>query len=263
MTNTIESRAIKLLPHKSPILRPAISAGALLLAACSVPDTATDIHDPYEAVNRATHDVNTAIDNVAFRPASQVYGNVVPQPVRSKLDNAIRNLGLPAAMINKLLQGQVEEAGENGFRFLINSTLGLFGLFDPAQDFGLHENTGGFGDTLAVWGAPEGAYVVLPVLGPSTERDTAGLIVDLATNPIGTLFGTDAEEAQLGLTVTEALNYRYTFSETFDSILYDSEDSYEQLRLFYLDNRRFQLGQRSDDATIDPYEDLYDGLYDE
>lgn len=263
MTNNIESRATKLLPHKSTISRPAISAGALLLAACSVPDTATDIHDPYEAVNRVTHDVNTAVDTVVLRPASQVYGNVVPQPVRSKLDNATRNLGLPAAMINKLLQGQVEEAAENGFRFAINSTLGLFGLFDPAQDFGFKENEAGFGDTLAVWGAPEGAYVVLPVLGPSTERDTAGLIVDIATNPIGTLFGKDAEEAQLGLIATEVLNYRYTFAETFDSILYDSEDSYAQLRLFYLDNRRFRLGQNTGDAAIDPYEDLYDELYEE
>jgi phospholipid-binding lipoprotein MlaA len=264
MTNNIESQATKLLPHISKTHLPVIFAGAHLLAACSVPDTPTDIHDPYEAVNRVTHDVNTAIDTVALRPASQVYGNVVPQPVRSKLDNATRNLGLPAAMINKLLQGQVEEAGENGFRFLINSTLGLFGLFDPAaQDFGLNENEARFGDTLAVWGAPEGAYVVLPVLGPSTERDTAGLIVDIATNPIGTLFGSDTEDAQLGLTVTETLNYRYTFAETFDSILYDSEDSYAQLRLFYLDNRRFKLGQSAGDAAIDPYEDLYDGLYDE
>ncbi len=242
---------------------PAIVAGVLLLAACSVPDTPTDVHDPYEPVNRVTHDVNTAIDTVALRPASQVYGHVVPQPVRTRFDNASRNLGLPAAMVNKILQGQLEEAGENGFRFLINSTIGLFGLFDPAQDFGLHENEVGFGDTLAVWGTSEGAYVVLPVFGPSTERDTAGLIVDIATNPIGTLFGSDAEDAQIGLTVTETLNYRFAFSETFDSILYDSEDSYEQLRLFYLDNRRFNLGQNTDNATSDLYEDLYDGLYEE
>ena len=263
MTNDIYGRVTKLLLPTLKIHRPALVAGTLLLAACSVPDTPTDIHDPYEAVNRVTHDVNTALDTVAVRPASQAYGAVVPQPVRTRLDNASRNLGLPAAMINKLLQGQVEDAGENGFRFLINSTLGLFGLFDPAQDFGLYENEAGFGDTLAVWGTPEGAYQVLPVFGPSTERDTAGLIVDIATNPIGALFGSDTEDAQLGFIVTETLNYRYTFSETFDSILYDSEDSYAQLRLFYLDNRRFNLGQSTGDAASDPYGDLYDDLYEE
>ncbi|MGI9390837.1 MAG: MlaA family lipoprotein [Boseongicola sp.] len=228
-----------------------------------MPDEPTDIHDPYEAVNRVSHDLNTAIDTVFFRPVSQAYGTVAPLPVRTRIDNATRNLGLPAAMINKLLQGQVEKAGENLFRFAINSTIGLFGLFDPAQDFGLEEQESGFADTLAAWGAAEGAYVVLPVLGPSTERATAGMIVDIATNPIGVLFGSDTEDVQLGLTVTETLNFRFSFSETYDSILYDSEDSYAQLRLFYLDNRRFQLSQIVNDDTSDPFEDLYDGLYEE
>ena len=243
--------------------RLATAAGAFLLLACSVPEAPTEIHDPYEAVNRVTHDFNTGLDTVALRPASQLYGTVVPRPVRTRLDNAARNLGLPAAMVNKLLQGQVKQAAQNGFRFAINSTLGLFGLFDPAQDFGLEEQEAGFSDTLAVWGADEGAYVVLPVLGPSTERDTAGLIVDIATNPVGTLFGSDAEDAQIGLTVTERLNFRYTFSETFDSILYDSADSYAQLRLFYLDNRRFRLSENIADGISDPYGDLYDELYEE
>ncbi len=252
-----------MLPATTTLSRPVIVAGALLLAACSVPDTPTDIHDPYEPYNRVMHDLNTSIDTVALRPASQVYGNVVPQPVRTRLDNAARNLGLPAAMVNKLLQGNVEEAAENGFRFAINSTLGLFGLFDPAQDFGLEENEAGFGDTLAVWGTPEGAYVVSPIFGPSTERDSFGFFVDIATNPIGALFGSDARDANIGLAVTERLNFRYSFSETFDSILYDSEDSYAQLRLFYLDNRRFNLGQKIGDQADDPYEDLYNGLYEE
>lgn len=263
MTEFFDSRVTTVLPPITTILRSAAFPCTLLLAACSVPDSSTDIHDPYEAVNRLTHDMNTAVDTVAVRPVSEFYGTVVPVTVRAKLDNATRNLGLPAAMINKLLQGQVEAAGENAFRFAINSTLGLFGLFDPAQDFGLEEQESGFADTLAVWGAPEGAFLVLPVLGPSTERDTAGLIVDIATNPIGALFSSDAEDAQLGLSVTETLNYRYSFSETFDSILYDSEDSYAQLRLFYLDNRRFQLIQIAGEDTSDSFEDLYDGLYEE
>jgi len=251
------------LPATTTRSRPAIVAGALLLAACSVPDTPAEIHDPHESYNRVMHNVNTSFDTVALRPASQVYGNVVPQPVRTRLDNASRNLGLPAALVNKLLQGKIEEAAENGFRFAINSTLGLFGLFDPAQDFGLEENEAGFGDTLAVWGVPEGAYVVLPLFGPSTERDSVGFVVDIATNPVGALFGSDAKDANIGLTVTERLNFRYSFSQTVDSILYDSADSYAQLRLFYLDNRRFQLGQITDDGISDPYGDLYDGLYEE
>jgi len=263
MTNNYYLRDTIVLLPTPQLYRPAIVAGTLLLAACSVPDTPTDIHDPNEAVNREMHDVNIVIDSAALRPASQVYGDVLPQPVRTRLDNASRNLGLPAAMVNKLLQGQVEQAAQNGFRFAINSTLGLFGLFDPAQDFGFEEQQAGFADTLAVWGVPEGAYSVSPVLGPSTQRDSAGLIVDILTNPFGLPSASDVANVQLGLKVTETLNYRHTFMETFDSILYDSADSYAQLRLFYLDSRRFQLGQSTRDAASDPYEDLYDGLYEE
>lgn len=232
-----------------------------VLSGCSVPAEPTDVHDPYESVNRVTHEFNVALDAVALRPAAHAYGAAVPQPVRQRLDNAAGNLALPSAILNKALQGEIEDAGHNFFRFLINSTLGVFGLFDPAQDFGLEAREASFGGTLAKWGAPEGAYLVLPVVGPTSERDAAALIVDVATNPVGFLFGDDVNEARIGLAVASTLNDRYTFRETFDSILYDSADSYVQLRLYYLDSRRFQLGEAEDIGETDLYEDLYDDLY--
>ncbi len=251
-----------MLPHTRNSRRIALAAGLVILAGCSTPSAQTDVHDPYESVNRATHQFNKELDRSLLRPASQVYGTLVPTPVRTSLDNAGSNLGGPANVVNNVLQGDIESAVHNTSRFLLNTTLGVLGLFDVAESsFGLENRDTGFADTLAKWGAREGAYQELPVFGPSTERDTAGMVVDFITNPVGTLFGDDAEDADRVTTVTEILNYRYTFSDTVDGILYDSADSYAQLRLFYLDARRFGLGESAD--SIDPYEDLYDGLFDE
>lgn len=251
----------------SPSRALALSLSFALLTACSVREPGTDVHDPYEGVNRATHWVNVELDRSALRPASQVYGTLVPSPVRRSADNVANNLGVPSAVMNKALQGNIGDAIHNTMRFAVNTTFGLLGLFDIASEMGIEARDTGFGDTLALWGANEGAYVVLPVFGPSTERDTAGLVVDILTDPIGTVLGPklggEAEDASLDFTVASTLNSRYELTETVDGILYDSADSYAQLRLFYLDSRRFGLAGASDDTTDELYDDLYEGLYDE
>lgn len=250
-------------------IRPAARRNALLaavaalgLAGCGASDEG--VNDPFEPANRAVHQFNKAADAVFFKPASRGFGGAVPAPVRRSLANAGSNLDAPRVVANHLLQGDVESAVHGTFRFLVNTTLGLFGLFDPAQDFGLEERDTGFADTLATWGVVEGPYLELPLFGPSTVRDAFGNAVDIATNPAGRLFGDDAETVA-GLTaLPRVLNSRYEFAETFDSVLYDSADSYEQLRLYYLDSRRFELGGSSGAAdAFDPYEDLYDGIYQE
>jgi phospholipid-binding lipoprotein MlaA len=177
------------------------------------------------------------------------------------------NLDTPRSVVNGVLQGDVEGAIKNTFRFLINSTVGVFGLFDPAKDFGIDPNQTGFGDTLAKWGVREGAYVELPLFGPSTERDSVGQFVDVLTNPLSVLTDEGAEAATAS-NLPSVLNSRFEFADTFDSILYESADSYVQLRLFYLESRRFELaGQNPADEAFDPYEnlyeDVYEGLYDE
>lgn len=249
-----------------------ISAGSavvlVLLAGCSAPDTPSEFHDPYESVNRAVHASNKGADRLFFRPASQAYGTIVPEPVRRGLSNASSNLSGPRNVANDLLQGNVEDAGHNLMRFLVNTTIGVFGVFDPASgSFGLENRDTGFGDTLAVWGAREGAYLELPLFGPSTERDAVGQFVDIFTNPLDSVFDEASDVAAL-TSFPSVLNSRFELADTVDGILYDSADSYAQLRLFYLESRRFQLsGQTSAENAFDPYENLYEevyeGLYDE
>ncbi|MGR3512830.1 MAG: MlaA family lipoprotein [Paracoccaceae bacterium] len=239
----------------------------LTLAACSA-GAPGEINDPYEGTNRAVHAVNKGADRVFFRPASQVYGTVVPKPVRQGLSNASANLSGPRSVVNDALQGDVEGAVHNLTRFLVNSTIGVFGLFDFASsDFGLEARDTGFGDTLAVWGAREGAYLELPLFGPSTERDAVGQVVDIFTNPLDGVFD-EATEIATATSFPSVLNSRFELADTVDGILYDSADSYAQLRLFYLESRRFQLsGQTSAENAFDPYENLYEevyeGIYDE
>ena len=253
---------------KMKTLRTAVLSASLpLLVACSAATPGQDINDPYEDLNRVSHALNKGADAVIFRPASQVYGTIAPRPVRTGISNAADNLDTPRSVVNGILQGDVEGAIKNTFRFLINTTIGVLGIFDPAKDFGIEANQVGFGDTMAKWGVREGAYVELPLFGPSTERDAVGQFVDVLTNPLSIVTDEGAEIAT-ATSVPSVLNSRYEFADTFDGILYDSADSYAQLRLFYLESRRFELaGQNAADEAFDPYENLYEevyeGLYDE
>jgi len=234
----------------------AAAALTLLVAACSTPgpDQAPDgIWDPYETANRRTHAFNKGLDRSLVRPAGRGYASVVPDEVQDVVSNFADNLGTPASMVNQTLQGDVAGVMHNFFRFTINSTIGLLGLFDPAADMGLPERPSDFGQTLQVWGIPEGAYIELPLLGPSTERDTAGKVVDLFTNPLDYALPRPERYYGTATRVASKVGDRGRYSDTVDSILYESADSYAQARLIYLQNRRFELGEEAKDTYIDPY----------
>jgi phospholipid-binding lipoprotein MlaA len=243
-----------------PVSAPMTAAGALalsLLAACAAPPSATGVNDPWEAQNRQVHAANKAIDRTLFGGGGRA-GIVptLPEPVAEGLGNAASNLGAPANVANSLLQGRVEPAVTNTFRFILNTTLGVGGLFDPATAIGVPKQDTDFGETLAVWGVGEGAYLEVPVLGPSTQRDFAGTVVDVILDPVGQLVGSPESYYVTGARLGGQIGNRQRFADTFESILYDSADSYVQARLLYLQNRRFELGQDSEEI-IDPYEDPY------
>lgn len=226
-----------------------------VLTACTAPTPDAAINDPFEGANRNVHAFNKGLDRAILRPAGQV-ANVVPDEISDRVTNFADNVGLPGMIANGLLQGDIGGSGTNTFRFIINTTVGIAGLFDPAGAIGLAEESTDFGETLHVWGVGEGAYVELPVFGPSTTRDAVGTLVDLVFDPlegVGTDvqldYGTATRAADLAIT-------RGAFQDTFDGVLYDSADSYAQARLAYLQNRRFELGQDVPAGeTIDPFAD--------
>ncbi|MEP1587530.1 MAG: VacJ family lipoprotein [Tateyamaria sp.] len=212
------------------------------------------INDPLETQNRKIHEFNKNLDRKLVRPLAHDYANAVPDGVEESVSNFATNLGQPAVMVNSLLQGDLKGVGVSALRFTVNSTVGVLGLFDAATDMTIVQHDTDFGETLFVWGVGEGAYHELPVLGPSTARRTTGRIVDLFTNPLSYVLDSPEEYFGTVASVGSGLSARAKFSDTVDSVLYESADSYAQARLIYLQNRRFTLGDEADDAEIDPFE---------
>lgn len=249
-------------PRSTRRLRaPIVIAGLVVatgLAGCAPAPKGGGVNDPFEKQNRAVHQFNVTVDKTLLRPGSNAYGRIIPAPLRQGVNNFASNLGVPSDILNDLLQGDVADGAHNVFRFVLNTTVGVGGLFDPATALGIEPKPNDFGRTLHVWGARQGAYLEVPFLGPSTERDLAGTVVDFATNPLR--FALNGRERNIAMLsqVFSKLGDRYRFSNTVDSILYQSADSYAQARILYLQNRNHELGVKSnDEAFTDPYEDPY------
>ena len=140
--------------------------------------------DPYEGVNRKIHNFNDVVDRKLFRPVAVGYDRVVPDPAKQVIGNFFGNLIDVGDGLNNLLQGKPKEAASDTARVLINTTVGLGGLFDPASTMGLADHNEDFAQTLAVWGVPRGPYVVVPLLGPGSVRDIFGRSVDSRLDPL-------------------------------------------------------------------------------
>ncbi|WP_323766124.1 VacJ family lipoprotein [Marinovum sp.] len=255
-----------------PVIRPMLAGLALgLSAACTLPAPgaapADGIFDPYETRNRATHARSKAVDRRVIRPVALAYADTVPQPVQEMVVHFADNLAVPGAVLNQLLQLDLGGALHNGVRFGLNSTLGFAGVFDVAAEFGIYEDEADFGQTLAVWGVPEGAYLELPILGPATERDAVGRVVDLLIDPLNTIARPESLYLKLPK-VAAKVGKRGRYAASVDSLFYDSADSYAQSRLLYLQNRRFDVGvsdraiSSTADGEIDPYSELSGAMTD-
>ena len=228
-----------------------------VLGACSPAADPTQINDPFEAQNRVTHKFNVTLDHTLLRPVAKAYGGALPGPVRNGVGNFAHNLAEPSNAVNHILQGKIGPSAINLIRFVVNTTVGVGGLFNPASALGVPEQRTDFGETMYVWGLPEGAYLELPVVGPSSQRDLGGTLVDLFTNPLDLAFTKAQRNIALGAKVASRVGDRYRYSDTVDSILYESADSYAQERILYLQNRHYELGMAAPDANFDPYEDPY------
>jgi len=218
-----------------------VAAGVILGGCATPPANPASAGDPYEASNRVIFDLNLKLDSVTLRPTAERYNAYVPEGVRLSLRNALDNLHAPVVLANDLLQGELSRAGTITGRFLVNSTLGLGGLFDVASRHDLPAHDEDFGQTLAVWGAGEGPYLVLPLFGPSNPRDAAGKAVDVALDPTAYLkikrhLLWEGTRQYLNLVDTRAHSL-----EALDGIERDSLDFYAAVRSLYRQNRTYQI----------------------
>jgi phospholipid-binding lipoprotein MlaA len=210
----------------------------LALAGAGCASTPTDPRDPLEGVNRAVFAFNDKTDEIVLRPAARLYRNVTPRGLRDAVRNFFNNLDDLFIGANNLLQGKVETAVNDWLRFAFNTTFGLLGIHDWASDMGLEKHNEDFGQTLGSWGVGEGVYLVLPLLGPSTLRDTAALPVDWAGDPI---YGHATVDERNAMTATRVVARRADLLGASRTLEEAALDRYVFLREAYLQQRRSQI----------------------
>lgn len=233
-----------------------LSIAVLLLTGCaSLPSGKPDPRDPWERFNRASFKFNDALDRAILRPAARGYVKVTPRVLRTGIGNALSNLDTVTTIINDALQGKMGQAGRDTARFLLNTTFGLGGLFDPATFAGLENNDEDFGQTLGKWGVKSGPYLMLPILGPSTLRDTFGRIPDQFTDPVSYL---EDDTTAYIIRALDVLDLRADLL-SLDEQLARSYDRYAFVRNAYLQRREFKVMDGNvEDPSLDLEEEFRD-----
>lgn len=194
-----------------------------------------DNHDPLEPVNRGIFRFNEVVDGLVLKPAAHIYLGVVPTPVRHGVHNVLTNLSAPVVFLNSAFQGDDVNMGRTAGRFLINSTLGVAGIFDMASNMGIpKEHKKDFGQTLGVHNVGSGPYLVLPIFGPSSLRDGFGMIADTAMDPFTYIFNSNTTIALDGARV---IDRRAELLPLTDRIYRDSLDPYASIRSVYQQHR--------------------------
>ena len=210
-----------------------------------------EIYDPFEPVNRAIFSFNNIADRIVLEPIAKGYKKL-PSPLQSGMNNFLSNLRAPLVVVNQLLQGQGENAVQSSGRFILNSTVGVFGLFDVAEKIGLEEKEEDYGQTLATWGVGDGFYIVLPLFGPSNLRDTSGMILTMMSDPINA-YAVSEGEAWLVPTRTavNAVDTRSQIIDEVNALRDNSVDYYAAVRSSYYQNRNAAINN-VDDTELTP-----------
>lgn len=209
--------------------------------------------DPLEPFNRIIFGFNQGIDTLVIKPAATIYKEGAPEFVQKGLRNFLRNLKSPTTFGNHLLQGQGNRAGKTVGRFIVNTTVGVGGLFDVADKMGMHYEAADFGQTLGVWGASSGPYLVLPLLGPSSIRDGVGLAADSYVDPLNRYAANTDRDwilyTRLGLTI---LDKRAEHLDMTNDLERNSLDYYAALRSVYLQNRKAFVDKGKGITPLEP-----------
>ena len=222
---------------------------ALAAAGCATPPNNPaeriafeQTNDPLEPLNRTILDFNQFLDRILLKPIAKVYIAIVPEEGRDALHRGLDNMKEPVVVINNVLQAEPERAAISAGRFAVNTTAGVAGLFDVAAKWGLDKQSGDFGQTLFVWGFPEGPYLILPVLGPSNPRDAIGLGVDAYSDPFSLLATRQAvDQIQITRFVLGGVDQRARALDVLDDLEKNSLDFYAQLRSLSQQNRAAEL----------------------
>lgn len=248
------------MPRIRPWLLPLLLA---LLTGCATSggngDSLDTASDPLEGFNRGVYAFNETVDDYALGPAARGWIRITTPGIRDSVSNFFDNLAYPGVVLNNLLQGQFREASADSARFLVNSTVGLLGFFDPAGRYlGIEQREEDFGQTLGVWGAEPGSYLMLPFLGPSTTRDTARYPVGFFTN---VLTYVTLDVLTFGLvTGVNVVNTRAELEGAFRLRDESAIDPYAFVRSAYLQNREQQVHDGDPPEEEDPYDDFFDEL---
>ena len=234
-----------------------LSLSLLLVATCcactSIPPEQRTETDPWEPMNRSIYRFNDAVDKSTLRPLAKGYQAITPSVVRTGIGNFFDNLSTPASIINNFLQGKPSRGLSETARFVVNSTVGIGGLLDVATASGVEEYDEDFGQTAAVWGIPEGPFVMLPLLGPRNLRDALTLPLDMAANPI---YHYDNSSVKDPLQVLRIVDLRYQLL-TIEKLLDGSKDPYVTLRESYRQNREFEIFDGDPPEDEDDYFDEF------
>ena len=227
-----------------------ILAGLLLLAGCATPPPADDPdavaefqqnNDPLEPTNRVMYDISNAIDTGVIAPLARGYRYVVPRPVRTGIRNMLDNMSNPVTLANDIMSGKPRRAGDTFMRLVINSTVGVVGIFDVAKDLGWPGHDSDFGITLALWGVPNGPFLFLPVLGPSNPRDATGFAADIGLDPFTYPSGGAWRVFGWSRYGVSALDARERRLDDLEQIKKTALDPYATLRSLYQQFRNRQI----------------------
>jgi phospholipid-binding lipoprotein MlaA len=227
---------------------------SLLSVGCaSQPNAKRNPRDPLECINRATYKFNDALDRAVLKPVAKGYKWIAPQFVATGVSNFFSNLDQPTVILNDLLQAKFVPALSDTARLLMNSTVGIGGLLDPASSAGLDKHDEDLGQTLGKWGVPSGAYLMLPFFGPSTVRDGFGSIGDVYTDPAHYV---ERDKVRYELQGARLIDVRARLLDT-DQALQQAFDKYAFLRNVYLQRREYQVTDGAVSPAVDeePLED--------
>lgn len=238
----------------SPLTPLALALVVFCLSACASRELAMETGDPFEPTNRAIFAVNDAIDEAVVGPAARAYDTVTPEPVQTGVRNFMTNLNQPVVFANAILQGDVHAAGDTVGRFVMNTTIGVGGLFDVATHEGVPQHRRDFGQTLAKWGVGDGPYLVLPLLGPSNLRDASGRFVDRYPHPLNWNEEESSEALAWSLRGLNGLDARASLEETLQSLDRTAIDPYVQARSAWRQSREAFINGES--TVIEDYDAL-------